>query len=235
MICELFQRKNEQFKADCELCLLKFDHRVTVIWPFGRYKCYSCARWPLNLLICLCVSSYAGTVPGPIIFGKLIDNACMIWEYECDGQQTCWLYDNGQFARSLFLVLFIGRAVSISSFCGSLFFYKPISEAESVDEKGPAAVIATDTPEVTKQETMEKGTQTAWEKYWWTFFMSSKALNKDPGNGWGGVVQRQGGLRAQLWSPHKLIVHSWWAYEEHSCRARTLTWSSIFSHIYRTV
>ncbi|XP_071854717.1 solute carrier organic anion transporter family member 4A1-like [Apostichopus japonicus] len=102
-----------------------------------------------------------GTVPGPIIFGKLIDNACMIWEYECDGQQTCWLYDNGQFARSLFLVLFIGRAVSISTFCGSLFFYKPISEAESVDEKGPAAVIATDTPEVTKQETMEKGTQTA--------------------------------------------------------------------------
>ncbi|PIK51384.1 putative solute carrier organic anion transporter family member 4A1 [Apostichopus japonicus] len=72
-----------------------------------------------------------GTVPGPIIFGKLIDNSCMLWEDECEGLRTCWVYQNSEFARALFLVLFICRALSIIFFSGTLFFYKPVADHES--------------------------------------------------------------------------------------------------------
>ncbi|XP_071493576.1 solute carrier organic anion transporter family member 4A1-like, partial [Diadema antillarum] len=48
-----------------------------------------------------------GSVPGPIVFGALIDSSCLLWETSCDGTGNCWLYDNGLFARS-FLVLCVG-------------------------------------------------------------------------------------------------------------------------------
>nr|XP_054751159.1 solute carrier organic anion transporter family member 4A1-like [Lytechinus pictus] len=45
-----------------------------------------------------------GSVPGPIIFGLLLDNSCLLWESSCDGSANCWLYDNKLSARG-FLIL----------------------------------------------------------------------------------------------------------------------------------
>ncbi|KAJ8020674.1 Solute carrier organic anion transporter family member 4C1 [Holothuria leucospilota] len=76
-----------------------------------------------------------GSVPGPIIFGKLIDSACMIWEYNCEGERTCWLYQNDDFAKSLFLVVVICRLLSICLFSGSILFYKPLNREDGDDKK----------------------------------------------------------------------------------------------------
>lgn len=90
-----------------------------------------------------------GSIPAPIIFGKLIDNSCMIWEDECDGQRTCWLYDNGEFARYLLLVLFICRALSLILLNASLIFYKPVGEmkVDGIEDK-TSVEVATQLSEV---------------------------------------------------------------------------------------
>ncbi|PIK57272.1 putative solute carrier organic anion transporter family member 4C1 [Apostichopus japonicus] len=73
-----------------------------------------------------------GTVPGPIIFGSLIDRACLIWEYsDCDDDGgVCWLYDNDDFGGYAFKILFSCRFVTICFFVLAYVFYKPISEID---------------------------------------------------------------------------------------------------------
>ncbi len=41
-----------------------------------------------------------GTIPGPIIFGFVIDMSCKYWYTDCLNQKVCKVYDNNQFAMS---------------------------------------------------------------------------------------------------------------------------------------
>lgn len=51
-------------------------------------------------------------IPGPIIFGRVIDSACLIWNYKCGRQGNCQLYDPIKFRYFLHsnsaLFMFIG-------------------------------------------------------------------------------------------------------------------------------
>ncbi len=38
--------------------------------------------------------SFLGWVPGPMIFGYLVDSACLLWEKTCSGTGECLFYDN---------------------------------------------------------------------------------------------------------------------------------------------
>ncbi|PIK42943.1 putative solute carrier organic anion transporter family member 4A1 [Apostichopus japonicus] len=66
-----------------------------------------------------------GTVPGPIVFGLLIDRSCMIWEEECEGLRKCWLYENGQFAMYMFIIVFSCRAIALAFYLAAYFLYTP--------------------------------------------------------------------------------------------------------------
>ena len=40
------------------------------------------------------VTRVLGTLPAPLLFGYIIDNACTIWRTNFDGKQgNCWVYD----------------------------------------------------------------------------------------------------------------------------------------------
>ena len=40
-----------------------------------------------------------GAIPGPLIFGALIDNACIDWAIDCSGTKTkCNVYDTDKLA-----------------------------------------------------------------------------------------------------------------------------------------
>lgn len=41
----------------------------------------------------LFTSSLFGLIPGPIIFGRIIDSTCLIWNNKCGQQGNCILYD----------------------------------------------------------------------------------------------------------------------------------------------
>ena len=47
-----------------------------------------------------------GSIPGPIVFGAILDSACIYWQRECGSQGNCWVYDNQQISfRLLFLAV----------------------------------------------------------------------------------------------------------------------------------
>ncbi|XP_038052230.1 solute carrier organic anion transporter family member 4A1-like [Patiria miniata] len=77
-----------------------------------------------------------GTVPGPVIFGAIIDHACLLWEYDCDGSGTCWLYSNANFSRFTLILSGCLKIGSISFFLAALFSYKP--PTKTVETGSPA-------------------------------------------------------------------------------------------------
>ena len=41
-----------------------------------------------------------GTIPGPILFGSIIDLTCNYWHTDSSGQRVCKMYNNQKFALS---------------------------------------------------------------------------------------------------------------------------------------
>lgn len=49
----------------------------------------------------LLLLSLLAFIPGPIIYGTLIDNACIIWDSSCGRKGNCWFYDKHAFRQNL--------------------------------------------------------------------------------------------------------------------------------------
>ncbi|XP_072030407.1 uncharacterized protein [Amphiura filiformis] len=67
-----------------------------------------------------------GLIPGPIVYGSLIDDSCLIWEQSCSGGWTCWMFDNRTLSN---ITVMLGTGVRFGSilfiFLAILFYYKP--------------------------------------------------------------------------------------------------------------
>ena len=37
-----------------------------------------------------------GALPGPLVFGAVLDSTCEIWQEECGSRGNCWLYNNSK-------------------------------------------------------------------------------------------------------------------------------------------
>ncbi|XP_071962601.1 solute carrier organic anion transporter family member 4A1-like [Antedon mediterranea] len=66
-----------------------------------------------------------GNVPGPILYGAIIDSQCLLWETQCDGSKTCWLYDNKRFSHLTLAIMITLKLISLCFFSLALFIYKP--------------------------------------------------------------------------------------------------------------
>ena len=73
--------------------------------------------------ICLCI--FSGTVPGPIVFGAIIDSTCMIWREKCGENASCWIYDNMKLSRNFFVMVVAFKIISITFFSIAHQIYKP--------------------------------------------------------------------------------------------------------------
>lgn len=67
-----------------------------------------------------------GTIPAPIIFGRLIDETCILWQDSC-GEETgaCLVYDNKSMAKYMLMLALTGKACSIIFFFFASFYYIP--------------------------------------------------------------------------------------------------------------
>lgn len=68
-----------------------------------------------------------GSIPGPILFGKLIDITCRLWQNSCGEQGSCFFYDNRSMSYNLMSVGLVGKSLSCLFFFLALFFYKSSS------------------------------------------------------------------------------------------------------------
>ncbi|CAN8026950.1 unnamed protein product, partial [Ixodes persulcatus] len=62
-----------------------------------------------------------GTIPGPILFGYLIDTSCLLWEDRCGRRGSCAIYENAVMGMNIFQFMISVKSASIVFFfCASI-------------------------------------------------------------------------------------------------------------------
>ncbi|XP_077868619.1 solute carrier organic anion transporter family member 4A1-like [Saccoglossus kowalevskii] len=79
-----------------------------------------------------------GSIPGPIVFGAVIDRSCILWEEKCGSSGTCWQYDNPMMSLYLFIVAAGLKVLSLLFFSLALCTYKPPMQETAEDHEGIA-------------------------------------------------------------------------------------------------
>ncbi|XP_061426999.1 solute carrier organic anion transporter family member 4C1-like isoform X2 [Lethenteron reissneri] len=80
-----------------------------------------------------------GTIPGPILFGVIIDKTCILWsEKPCGERGACWTYDNPTMSLLLLAIGACCKVVTIVFFLVAFFVYKgPAKTAAPADGADP--------------------------------------------------------------------------------------------------
>ncbi|XP_076801290.1 solute carrier organic anion transporter family member 4C1-like isoform X2 [Clavelina lepadiformis] len=74
-----------------------------------------------------------GTIPGPIMFGKLTDQTCILWQVRrCDGSRgSCWIYDSANMGLTFMILVLVGHLLALICYGLMVFAYKPPLPVES--------------------------------------------------------------------------------------------------------
>lgn len=78
-----------------------------------------------------------GAIPGPIVFGAIIDRFCVFEETLCAGTDTtgsCWEYDNWGLRRSFVLLAVIPKLLSIATFFISWWFFRGVKGSNTAPD-----------------------------------------------------------------------------------------------------
>ncbi|XP_047116809.1 solute carrier organic anion transporter family member 74D [Schistocerca piceifrons] len=62
-----------------------------------NYRCVDAKDKPLASALTLLLVSLLAFIPGPILFGAIIDSSCLEWDISCGKRGNCWLYDQDKF------------------------------------------------------------------------------------------------------------------------------------------
>lgn len=94
-------------------------------------RCVPLQQRSFGLGIQWIIARCLGSIPGPILFGKLIDITCRLWQTKCDEQGSCFFYDNQQMSRNFLAVSIVGKFLSaLFFFCALLLYKTPSGEDE---------------------------------------------------------------------------------------------------------
>lgn len=81
-----------------------------------------------------------GTVPGPIMFGSIVDSTCLVWQEKCGEQKSCWIYDNLLLSRNFFIILFCVKIVTCClMICAYKCYKPPVDSVTSTTKNGEKA------------------------------------------------------------------------------------------------
>lgn len=82
-----------------------------------------------------------GTIPGPILFGALIDNTCTLWQSSCGKDGACRTYDNLYMSRYMMGISIIFKCLSTILFFLAWWLYVAPEDSQEV-----ASPVAADDP-----------------------------------------------------------------------------------------
>nr|CAD7573863.1 unnamed protein product [Timema californicum] len=93
--------------VDCTRILLihiSISFVISILSSLGRvgsvvvnFRCVEPRDKVLAQGLSLLLVSLFGFIPGPIIFGALVDSACLVWDASCGEKGNCWLYHKYKF------------------------------------------------------------------------------------------------------------------------------------------
>ncbi|XP_066947164.1 solute carrier organic anion transporter family member 4A1 isoform X1 [Macrobrachium rosenbergii] len=122
----------------------------------GTLRCVPDSHRSFALGLQWIVVRLLGTIPGPILFGALIDNTCTLWQSTCGKQGSCRSYDNFYMSRYMMGISIIAKALSTILFFLAWYLYVPpkSSQEDSQTTGGasnsgiPVSAISKDSKEI---------------------------------------------------------------------------------------
>ncbi|KAF2356664.1 Organic anion transporter polypeptide OATP [Trinorchestia longiramus] len=91
----------------------------------GTLRCVMEEQRSLALGVQWIIVRLLGTIPGPILFGSIIDYTCRLWQKSCDTQGSCIRYDNFYMSRYMLGISFTAKGISTIMFLIAWCFYRP--------------------------------------------------------------------------------------------------------------
>lgn len=134
-----FSRHNAGFVSNFKVSLVILEKKIHFKNISIKIRCVDDNIRSFALGIQWIVVRILGTIPAPMVFGRLIDESCILWEQDSCGfnSGSCLLYDNKNMAKYMLLLALIGKLCSILFFFLSWFYYIPpkVSDIYQGDEK----------------------------------------------------------------------------------------------------
>uniref|UniRef100_A0A3Q3WX46 Solute carrier organic anion transporter family member n=1 Tax=Mola mola TaxID=94237 RepID=A0A3Q3WX46_MOLML len=80
-----------------------------------------------------------GSIPGPIVFGSMIDISCLLWQDQCGEQGSCYIYQNSAMSQYTLIAGIIYKVIGTVFFFLASILYQPPpdsppSSCESTDQ-----------------------------------------------------------------------------------------------------
>ena len=76
-----------------------------------------------------------GAVPGPLLFGTIIDLTCIKWQYECGRRGNCWIYNNNKLGFSGLALTLPCATLTFILFFFSWLTYPKKQKQQDIKEK----------------------------------------------------------------------------------------------------
>ena len=101
--------------------------------------------WPASVLLLLPIIItlhflLVGSIPGPIIFGTMIDASCALWQEDCSQKKgSCWIYDNEWLSYRIVILVVIFKILKMVTAALCLKLYNPQDTQESTKNKNPSS------------------------------------------------------------------------------------------------
>ncbi|KAK6101590.1 Organic Anion Transporter Polypeptide (OATP) family protein [Brugia pahangi] len=90
-----------------------------------------------------------GFIPGGVLFGMMIDTACLKWKEECGKRQSCLVYDPYRLSWTIMAVAIVCKLVSILGTLLGYITYRPNDldnniSVQTTDSRGPLSLTVND-------------------------------------------------------------------------------------------
>ncbi|XP_072175384.1 solute carrier organic anion transporter family member 4A1-like [Diadema setosum] len=105
--------------------MITFTFLATVPMITGTLRVVSRSQRTYALGVQSLMFRMLGSVPGPVVFGALIDKSCLLWQYGQDGSRKCWTYNNELFSRYTLTLLVVLKLLSVVFVILAHVLYKP--------------------------------------------------------------------------------------------------------------
>eukprot|EP00057_Strongylocentrotus_purpuratus_P030692 XP_782456.3 PREDICTED: solute carrier organic anion transporter family member 4C1 [Strongylocentrotus purpuratus] len=94
-------------------------------------RCVPDSQRPMALGVQSMIGRCLGSIPGPILFGFIIDSTCLQWQQTCSNQGSCWLYHNESFAWRIVIMSCALKVVCGFFYAMAWLSYKPRTQSQT--------------------------------------------------------------------------------------------------------
>ena len=82
----------------------------------------------------------AGSIPGPIVFGYVLDTSCILWKSSCSKTSSCMYYSNYYMSRRMLVIMAVFKTLCLILTLTAWRLYKPIKQRNATIGEIPVEV-----------------------------------------------------------------------------------------------